>query len=126
MADILIVDDDRINLALIHSILEQQGHAIAEAGNGEEALSNALQSPPDLIVMDIMMPGMGGVEALHRLRKKKSTQHIPVIALTAMAMPGDENDLLESGFDAYISKPLRVPEFIRQVEELLVSGMRHD
>ncbi len=119
MAEILIVDDDRINLALAHSILKQAGFAVLEAASGEEAVDMAIQSLPDLIVMDIMMPGIGGVEALHRLRQNKATWNIPVIALTAMAMPDDREKLFIDGFSAYISKPLHVHEFVEQVRHVL-------
>ncbi len=119
MAEVLIVDDDRINRALACKILEQQGYAVVEATSGEEAVSLSLKSPPDLIVMDIMMPGMGGISALSKLRKQKNTSHIPVIALTALAMPDDKQRLLACGFDAYVSKPINIQGFARQVQALL-------
>jgi len=119
MAEILIVDDDRINLALARKVMEQEGHAVFEARSGEEAVALALKSPPDLIVMDIMMHGMGGITALSKLRQEKTTLHIPVVALTALAMPGDEKRMLASGFDAYVSKPIKIQSFARQVQALL-------
>jgi len=75
MANILLADDDRLNLILVREIMTREGHDVIEARDGEEAVSLALQVLPDLIVMDIMMPGMGGISALSQLRKEPSTQH---------------------------------------------------
>lgn len=119
MAKILIVDDDRLNLALTREVLERQGHSVVEAKSGEEAVCMAASSRPDLIVMDIMMPGMGGIAALEKLRKNNSVSHLPVIALTALAMPGDKQRILACGFDAYVPKPIKVLSFARQVQSLL-------
>jgi len=119
MIEVLVADDDHINRALVHSILKKEGCQVIEARSGEEAVEKALFALPDLIVMDIMMPGMGGVEALHRIRQNKVTCHIPVIALTAMAMRNDREKLLIDGFDVYISKPLNIHVLIDQVRHLL-------
>jgi len=126
VTQVLIVDDDRVNLALVREVMLREGFTVIEATSGEEAVSLAMQASPDLIVMDIMMPGMGGISALSQLRNQPRTQHIPVIALTAMAMPDDCRKLLDCGFNAYVSKPIRVQDFSRQVQALLEEGVDHD
>jgi len=119
MARFLIVDDDSINRELVSAILEGQGHDIEMAATGEDAVRMARESPPDMILMDVMMPGMGGLKAVSLLRSHETTSRIPVVALTALAMPGDREGLLAGGFDAYIEKPISVRTFMQQVQALL-------
>ncbi|WP_038250083.1 response regulator [Ghiorsea bivora] len=120
MANILVADDDPLNLTLACEILKQSGHQAQQASCGEAVVQLAMQQPPpDLIVLDIMMPGLGGIGALHELRGEERTRDIPIVALTAMAMTNDYKRLIELGFDAYVSKPFKVEEFVAQVQTLL-------
>lgn len=102
---VLIVEDDLINRKLINAVLKKKGYAVIEAQDGMEGLRLAVQEGPDVILMDIRMPVMDGVEALRGLREAAETMGIPVIAQTAFAMKGDRERFLSAGFDDYIPKP---------------------
>lgn len=119
MARILVVDDDARNLRLATTVLEQAGHEVLGAGGGAEGLAAALTHAPDLIVMDVQMPGMDGVAALARLRAEPRTAALKVLALTALAMKGDRERLLGEGFDGYFEKPIRYKAFLATVTALL-------
>jgi two-component system, cell cycle response regulator DivK len=112
---ILIVEDNARNLKLARDILNHFGYRTLEADNAEDGLALARAQRPDVVLMDVQLPGMDGVEALGRLRTDPLTADIPVVALTAFAMRDDRDRLLAVGFDAYIEKPLNVREFPRQV-----------
>ncbi len=116
---ILIVEDDPVSLKLVRDVLQANGYETEEVTNGEEAVIRAAQFTPDLIVMDIRLPGIDGLEATRRLKDDRSTAGIPVIAVTAHAMPEDEARILKAGCQAYLSKPLRFAEFISVVNDLL-------
>jgi len=109
---ILIVDDDMNNRKLLRIALEKSGYQTAEAENGEEAVRLANESAPALILMDVQMPVMDGVSALKAIRSGKTTNDIPVIALTSYAMKGDREHFLSQGFDDYISKPIDIRAFL--------------
>ena len=119
MARILVVDDDARNLRLARTALEQAGHEVLSAVGGAEAVDAALAHAPDLVLMDVQMPGMDGVSALRRLRAEPRTAAIKVVALTALAMRGDAERLLAEGFDGYLEKPIRYKEFLASVAALL-------
>lgn len=120
MAKILVVDDDTFNLKLAVTVLTQAGHEVLSAGGGEEGVALALASTPELVLMDVQMPGMDGVAALKRLRADPRTARLKVAALTALAMKGDRQLLLQAGFDAYLEKPIRYKEFLASVAALLL------
>jgi CheY-like chemotaxis protein len=102
---VLIVEDNPDNMVTIKALLAEHLQ-VFEAWNGREAVSLALEHLPHLILMDIALPEMNGIEALHAIRKEKKTGHIPVLAVTASAMLGDRDSILAEGFDGYISKPI--------------------
>jgi two-component system cell cycle response regulator DivK len=119
MACILIVDDNPVNRKLAAHLLKHAGHTPLEAGSALEGIRIATESHPELVLMDIEMPEMDGVAALAKLRSDPTTATIKVLALTARAMKGDKEALLDAGFDAYLSKPIRYKEFLNAVEGLL-------
>ena len=116
---ILCVEDDTVSLKLVRDVLQANGYETEEVTSGEEALARAAELKPDLIVMDIRLPGIDGLEATRRLKREPSTAEIPVIAVTAHAMPEDEARILAAGCQAYLSKPLRFAEFVSVVKDLL-------
>ena len=116
---ILIVEDDPVSLKLVRDVLQAHGYETEEVMAGEEAVTKAAQLRPDLIVMDIRLPGIDGLEATRRLKSDPSTEGIPIIAVTAHAMPEDEARILAAGCQAYLSKPLRFAEFVSVVKGLL-------
>jgi len=119
MAKILVVDDDARNLRLAVTALEQAGHVVLSAEGGAEGIAAALEHAPDLVLMDVQMPGMDGVSALRRLRAEPRCASMKVAALTALAMKGDDERLLAEGFDGYLEKPIRYKEFLARVAALL-------
>jgi two-component system cell cycle response regulator DivK len=118
-AKILVVEDNLMNLELVTDLLEAQGYATRKAPNGEEGVRLARQELPSLILMDLRMPGMDGYAALRELRADPRTARILVVALTAQAMNGDREAVLQAGFDGYISKPIDTAVFPRTIAELL-------
>jgi two-component system cell cycle response regulator DivK len=116
---ILVVEDNDKNLKLTRDVLEFAGYTVEVAITGEEAVAQALASVPDLILMDLQLPGMDGHEALARLRADPDTQRVPVVALTASAMPMDRERALSAGFDGFLEKPISVREFPDQVRRHL-------
>lgn len=116
---ILIVEDDPVSLKLVRDVLQANEYETEEATNGEEAVAKAIELRPALIVMDIRLPGIDGLEATRRLKSDPSTAAIPIVAVTAHAMPEDEARILAAGCQAYLSKPLRFKEFVAVVKDLL-------
>jgi two-component system cell cycle response regulator DivK len=116
---ILIVEDNEKNLKLVRDVLQVKGYATLEAGTGEEGIRLARERKPDLILMDIQLPGMSGIEALGKLRADPTTAALPVIAVTASVMQHDRKQITEAGFDAYVGKPLNVREFLETVRSVL-------
>ena len=114
---ILVVEDNEKSMKLFRDVLVATGYNTLEATTGEDAVSLALSHRPALVLMDVQLPGIDGVEALVRLRRDARTETIPVLALTAQAMHGDRERFLEAGFDGYLSKPLDVAELLRTVEQ---------
>ena len=112
---ILVVEDNEKNMKLFRDVLQAKGYDTLEATSGEQAVELATEHVPDLILMDVQLPGIDGIEALGRIRADEQTKAIPVVALTAQAMSGDRERFLESGFNGYISKPVDVLEFIQTV-----------
>ena len=116
---ILIIEDNERNLKLVRDILNHVGYPTLEAANAEDGLALAHAERPRLILMDIQLPDMDGVEALGVLRRDPATAGACVVALTAFAMNADRERFLAAGFDGYLEKPLNVPEFPAQVAALL-------
>jgi Response regulators consisting of a CheY-like receiver domain and a winged-helix DNA-binding domain len=112
---ILLVEDNEKNLKLARDVLEFAGFIVHVATTGEEAVSQARASPPDLILMDLQLPGIDGHEALSQMRGDPGTSAIPVVALTAFAMRQDRERALSAGFDGYLEKPINVRSFPDQV-----------
>ena len=116
---ILIVEDNENNRMLVRDVLESRGYQTVETDSGEEGVRLARASKPALILMDIQLPGMNGMEALRLLRADAATRDIPVMAVTASAMTQDRHKIMATGFDAYQSKPINVREFVEAVRSLL-------
>ena len=119
MARILIVEDNPANMTLAVFLLESAGHSVIKSTDAEAGLTLARKEQPDLILMDIQLPGMDGLQATLLLKKDEATRNIPVIALTALVMKGDEERILAVGCDGYIAKPMRYREFLATVAEHL-------
>ncbi len=113
---VLVVEDNDLNMKLFHDLLEAHGYNVLKAMEGMEGLRMAREHRPDLILMDIQLPGICGLEATKRLKADETLKSIPVIAITAFAMEGDKERLLEGGCDGYISKPISIPNFLQTVE----------
>ena len=116
---ILIVEDEPRNMKLMHDLLERFSYQIIEATDGEQGVALAKSSKPDLILMDIMMPKMDGLEATRLIKADVSTNDIPVIALTSYAMKGDRERTIEAGCDAYIPKPVDIGEVLKTVAHFI-------
>ncbi|MFL6039924.1 MAG: response regulator [Gaiellales bacterium] len=114
-AQILIVEDNDKNMKLFRDVLIAKGYRTLEATTGEQAVALAAERSPDLVLMDIQLPDIDGVEALGRLRADGRTTSVPVLALTAQAMEGDRERFLAAGFDGYLSKPVDIAELIATV-----------
>jgi two-component system, cell cycle response regulator DivK len=114
---VLVVEDNQKNMKLFRDVLQATGYTTLGATTGEEAIELARLQQPALVLMDVQLPGIDGIEALERLRRDERTASIPVLALTAQAMHGDRERFLQAGFDGYLSKPVDVVELIRTVQE---------
>ena len=117
---ILIVEDNEDNLKLFNIIVESGGHAAILARDGEEAVETAKKEIPDIILMDIQMPKMNGLEAAKILKSDQSTAKIPIIALTAYAMIEEKEKLGKEWFDGYIAKPVGVKDILKVIDEILI------
>jgi two-component system cell cycle response regulator DivK len=118
---ILIVEDEPKNLKLLRDLLQRFGYEILEAPDGEQGVKITMEKIPDLILMDIMMPKMDGLEATRIIKADNKTKHIPVIALTSYAMKGDREKTLEAGCDGYIAKPIDIQEVLKTIEHFLTA-----
>ena len=116
---ILIVEDNALNLRLFNDLLQAKGYNTLNARSGPEALAMLRAQRPDLVLMDIQLPGMSGIEITQEIRKDEALKTLPVIAVTAFAMKGDEETIRLSGCDAYVSKPISVPLFFKTVAKFL-------
>jgi two-component system, cell cycle response regulator DivK len=124
MSLILIVEDNEKNLKLVRDVLQVKGYETVEAGTAEDGIRLARERRPDLVLMDIELPGMNGVDALEVLRGDPATAAIPVAAVTASVMPGDRSKIMAAGFDEYIGKPIELKGFLASVQRLLAGGAR--
>ena len=112
---VLVVEDNERNMKLFRDVLESSGYRTLEATTGERAVELVVEHCPDLVLMDIQLPDIDGVEALGRLRAEERTASVPVLALTAQAMDGDRERFLAAGFDGYLSKPVDISDFVATV-----------
>ncbi len=122
MSRILIVEDNAANMKLAVFLLQYAGHTVLTATDAESGISLARAERPDLILMDIQLPGMDGLEAIAMLKGEESTRSIPVIALTALAMKGDEARIRAAGCDGYIAKPMRYQEVLDTIATHLATS----
>jgi CheY-like chemotaxis protein len=120
---ILVVEDNERNLKLVRDVLEYVGYDVRVARTAEDGIALAVKEPPDLVLMDLQLPGIDGMEALRRLRENVRTADIPVVAVTAQAMKQDRERALEAGFNGYIEKPISVRAFPDQVRSFLSAGV---
>jgi len=121
---ILVVEDNALNLELACELLTGAGHPVLQARTAEEGLRLARTEAPDLILLDVRLPGMDGLAAVRLLKRDPATRHIPAVAMTAQAMKGDEEEARAAGFDAYITKPIDTRAFPEMVARLLAHGAR--
>ena len=119
MSLVLIVEDNERNLKLVRDVLQVKGYTTIEAGTAEDGIKLAAEQKPDLILMDIQLPGMNGIDALKVLRADPATANIPVVAVTASVMQQDRKLITEAGFDGYVGKPINVKEFLNAVRSAL-------
>ncbi|MBK7331420.1 MAG: response regulator [Betaproteobacteria bacterium] len=119
MDTILIVEDNEKNMKLVRDVLQVKGYATLEAVTGEDGVRLAKERLPALVLMDIQLPGISGIEALKRLRADPATAAIPVIAVTASVMVSDRRNITDAGFDGYVGKPLNLKEFLAAVASAL-------
>jgi two-component system cell cycle response regulator DivK len=116
---VLVVEDNAKNLKLVKDVLEFAGFCVSEARSGEEGVDLACRLRPDLVLLDLQLPGIDGMEALRQLRADPVTSALPVVAVTAFAMKSDHHRTLDAGFDGYIAKPISVRDFPGQVRSFL-------
>lgn len=116
---VLVVEDTESNMMLCHDLLRVHGYSVVQASDGISGWRMARAHRPDLMILDIQLPGLSGVELVTRLKADTALKSIPVIAVTAFAMKGDKEMFLRSGFDRYISKPISIPDFLQTVERFL-------
>ena len=117
MSLILIVEDNEKNMKLVRDVLQHKGYETIEAMTGLDGVRLALERKPDIILMDIQLPDIDGITALGRIRTDPTTDRIPVIAVSASVMPDEQQRIVASGFDAYITKPINVKSFLDTVDK---------
>ena len=122
MSRILIVEDNEKNMKLVRDILRHKGYETLEAVNGLDGVRLACEGSPDLILMDIQLPDIDGIEALTRIRKMPALDSVPVLAVSASVMPEDQHKIVSSGFDAYLTKPISLKPFMATVARFLKEG----
>jgi two-component system cell cycle response regulator DivK len=120
---ILIVEDNELNMKLLNDVLEAYGYDIVKTDSGAAVLDLARTHRPDLVLMDIQLPDISGLQAVRQLKGNPQTRGIPVIAVTAFAMAGDERKALDSGCDGYIAKPIMLREFLATIEDFLKGNL---
>ena len=119
---ILVVEDNEKNMKLARDLLGFKGYRVAEAVTGEEGVAMASAEVPALILMDYQLPGIDGIEAFKRIRGEPATAHVPIIAVTASAMPEETAKMMAAGFDGFLTKPLNIKEFVNAVAEAVARG----
>ncbi len=119
MKKVLVVEDNEDNLYLLRFILTQNGYTVVEATTGNEGIEKALKETPDLIIMDIQLPDIDGLEATRRIRASEAGRKVPIIALTSYAMAGDKQMALDAGCTGYIAKPINPETFVTEIRKYL-------
>ena len=119
MKRILVVEDNETNMYLFRFILKNKGYQVIEAITGEEGVEFALKEKPDLVIMDIQLPGIDGLETTRRIRESEAGKEFPIVALTSHAMVGDKEKALKAGCTGYIEKPINPETFVAQIEKYL-------
>ena len=122
MSTILIVEDNEKNMKLARDVLQSRGYVTLEAVTGEDGVRMAIEKKPDLVLMDIQLPGINGIESLRRVREDPGCAHIPIVAFTASVMSTDRSQISEAGFDGFIGKPINLKEFLETVKRVLETG----
>jgi CheY-like chemotaxis protein len=117
MKRVLVVEDNKANMHLFRFLLKKHGFEVIEAWNGVEGVESAIREKPDLVLLDIQLPDINGLEVMKRIRASEADGNIPIIALTSYAMVGDKEKLLAAGFNGYMAKPIDVKTFIVEVEK---------
>ncbi len=126
MPKILLVEDNELNRDMLSRRLQRKGYEVIVAVDGEQGVNASRAESPDLVLMDMSLPVIDGWEATRRLRAEEATRGLPIIALTAHAMPGDERKALEAGCDDYDTKPIDLPRLLGKIEALLQRKSAHD
>ncbi len=116
---ILVVEDNANNMMLVRDVLQLKGYQVVEATTGTEGVRLALERRPDLVLMDIQLPDIDGMTALKQIRADEGARSIPVLAVSASVMPDDQQRIVASGFNAYVTKPLNMRSFLQTVEKFL-------
>jgi len=124
MIKVLIVEDNAVNRELLRELLELRGYTVIEACDGQEALRMIDQAQPELLLLDIGMPIMDGFAVIQRIRENPRLAKLPVVAVTAYAMRGDEERILNSGFDGYLSKPVNPSSLTEELDRVLTKGSK--
>jgi two-component system cell cycle response regulator DivK len=119
MSTVLIVEDNDKNMKLARDVLQAKGYQTLEAITGEDGVKLARERKPDLVLMDIQLPGINGIEAFRQIRADANTSRIPVVALTASVTPTDRTAIAAAGFDAFLSKPINLKEFLDTVKRMV-------
>ena len=119
---ILVVEDNPLNLKLVRDVLTASGYDVVEAQTGEEGVALAADCDPDLVLMDLQLPGIDGAETMRRLRDGPLADYVPVVAVTASAMAGDQANATRAGFDGYLEKPISVRGLVSEVQGFLQDG----
>ncbi len=122
MSRIVLVEDNEKNMRLARDLLAYNGHTVFEAVTGEDAVAITTKELPDLVLMDIQLPGIDGIEALQRIRSDGKAARIPIVALTASVMTDDRERFDNAGFDGFIAKPIEVKSFAKDVAALIAKG----
>jgi two-component system, cell cycle response regulator DivK len=124
MSTILIVEDNEKNMKLVRDILQHRGYTTIEAVNGNDGVRLARERRPDLVLMDIQLPDIDGIEALRQIRTEPALDATAVLAVSASVMPDEQQQIVASGFDAYVTKPINLKQFLETVQRFLASGRK--
>lgn len=122
---VLVVEDNETNMALVREILSIDGYKMLEAENGRVGIDMAIETVPDVVLMDINIPEVDGVTAMKEIKGNEKTKSVPIIALTASAMKGDDTKMLDEGFDGYVAKPINLKDLLEEVKNA-VNGKGDD
>ena len=119
MKKIMIVEDNELNMKLFNDLLQAQGYSTVQSSDGKDVINLARQSRPHLIIMDVKLPGVSGIELTRKLKADAELKTIPILAVTAFAMKGDQEKVMDSGCDDYLPKPISIPVFLETVAKYL-------